>query len=97
MVGKVINLLYVDDQLSEIARITKQFRLAGYTVREEHATSVAEIQASAGKLDPDIVFFNINLSEPTIEPVRAALSDCRSHASILAISRLVKRSVKNHC
>ncbi len=86
MVGKVINLLYVDDQLSEIARITKQFRLAGYTVREEHATSVAEIQASAGKLDPDIVFFNINLSEPTIEPVRAALSDCRSHASILAIS-----------
>jgi diguanylate cyclase (GGDEF)-like protein/PAS domain S-box-containing protein len=84
--GKLVNLLYVDDQLSEISLLTKQFRGAGFVVREETAASIADVHAAAKKMEPDLILFSVDLTEPSIGSVRAALDDVGSQAPIIALT-----------
>ena len=86
MAGKLINLLFVDDRLSEIAQITKSIRQLGFIVRDARATSVADIQGAIGRVTPDLIFFGLHLSDPPLSSVAAAKADTGCDAPIIAVA-----------
>ncbi len=85
MAGKILNLLYIDEHLSETAEIGKRLRQAGYVVREAHAKTVGELQAAAQEAAPDLVLYGAEVVEPGLPAVRAALDDMGQQAAILVM------------
>ncbi len=83
--GKLVNLLFIDNHLTEISHLTKQLRANGYIARDSHATSTGDIQDAAKKAEPDLVFYNPELGEPSLMSVRAALADVGCEPPIIAL------------
>lgn len=85
MAGKILNLLYLDEHLSETAEIGKRLRQSGFVVREARAKSLAELQSALQEATPDLVFYGEEVVEPGLQAVRAALDDLGLQAAILVV------------
>ncbi len=86
MAGKLVNLLFVDDHLTEVAQISKSMRQLGMVVRDTRVDGIEAFREALGKMSPDLIFFGLHLSEPTLSAIHEAATQSAVDAAVIAVT-----------
>jgi len=83
--GNTLNLLYIDDHLSETAELGKRLRQRGQVVREVRANTLADVQRTVAETPPDLVLYGAEVREPRLAAVREVLEALGQQPAIVVL------------